>query len=127
MLKKWISTGVFLLCLMCSPMAFAYVDDAGVMNQFDYDNATPLWDYINANGYRFYGQSSMDDQYIKTDNSMFITISRGGFLGDFYSYPAGTLTQLIFLKPGPMTDKGIQVGDKAEKVIKVYGQAYCQE
>lgn len=124
MLKKWISTGVFLLCLMCSPMAFAYVDDAGVMNQFDYDNATPLWDYINANGYRFYGQSSMDDQYIKTDNSMFITISRGGFLGDFYSYPAGTLTQLIFLKPGPMTDKGIQVGDKAEKVIKVYGQAY---
>ena len=50
MLKKWISTGVFLLCLMCSPMAFAYVDDAGVMNQFDYDNATPLWDYINANG-----------------------------------------------------------------------------
>lgn len=41
MLKKWISTGVFLLCLMCSPMAFAYVDDAGVMNQFDYDNATP--------------------------------------------------------------------------------------
>lgn len=30
MLKKWISTGVFLLCLMCSPMAFAYVDDAPV-------------------------------------------------------------------------------------------------
>ena len=83
MLKKWISTGVFLLCLMCSPMAFAYVDDAGVMNQFDYDNATPLWDYINANGYRFYGQSSMDDQYIKTDNSMFITISRGGFWAIF--------------------------------------------
>ena len=96
MLKKWISTGIFLLCLMYSPVSFAYVDDAGVMNQFDYDNATPLWDYINANGYRFYGHDAMNDQYIKTDNSMFIMISRGGFLGDFYSYPAGTLTQLIF-------------------------------
>lgn len=123
-MKKWFSLIIMTFFTLISTAGFAYVDDAGVMNKFDYDNSQPLWDYINANDYRFYGQDQMHDQYIKNDNSMFITISRGGFLGSFYGYKPGTLTRLIFLKPGPKTDKGIQVGDKANDAIAAYGAAY---
>lgn len=126
-MKKWFSLFIMAVGLLLNVTAFAYVDDAGVMDKFDYDNSQPLWDYLNANDYRFYGHDEMHDQYIKKDNSIFMTISRGGFLGYFYDYKPGTLTRLIFLKPGPKTDKGIQVGDKANDAIAAYGAAYPQD
>lgn len=78
MLKKWISTVLAAACMMIGTTAFAYTDDAGIMDHFNYDNSMNMWQYLNDNGFQFkedqYHHNPGVDGYFKNDHSMFIAI-----------------------------------------------------
>ncbi|MGN8759012.1 hypothetical protein [Acidaminococcus fermentans] len=101
--------------------AHAYVEDAGVLNNFHTDRQQPMWDYINSHNYRFFNKDSGSDYYITKDNTTFMAISNGNIV---YGWAPGVLQYLIFLKPGPKTDLGIQVGDSVKTLIATYGSAH---
>ncbi|WP_074706047.1 hypothetical protein [Acidaminococcus fermentans] len=101
--------------------AHAYVEDAGVLDNFHTDLEERMWDYLNSHNYRFYNKRASDDCYITNDNTAFMAI-----LNEKTIVPgnSGKLHYLIFLKPGPKTDLGIQVGDSVKKLIATYGEAH---
>lgn len=122
MLKKWIRSFLTAACIMIGTTAFAYSDDVGIMDRFNYDNSMYMYDYLNANDYRFYNHFSdgREDAYIKNDNSIFMVIANKG------NYPIlpGQMHSVIILKPGITTDKGIQVGSTLQDVVNAYGKIY---
>ncbi len=120
MLKKWVSVCLTVACMTIGTTALAYVDDAGVMDQFNYNNDQYLYDYFNNNDYRFYNKSQKADAYIKNDNSLFMTISNNSLEGLWRQ--AGMLYQIVIMKPGYKTDKGIEVGMTLNQVKTAYGE-----
>ena len=64
MLKKWVSVVFTVAYTMIGTTALAYVDDAGVMDYFNYNNDQYLYDYFNNNDYRFYNKSQKADAYM---------------------------------------------------------------
>lgn len=127
MLKKWICTVLTAACMMLGTTAFAYVDDAGIMGQFDYDDSMYMWDYLNANDYRFYNKGTWSfhsDIYIKNDNSMYMEIYNDHYFNHPPYQVPGKLICIGIFKPGIKTDKGIEVGDSFSDVVKAYGEVY---
>lgn len=120
MLKKWVSVVFTVAYTMIGTTALAYVDDAGVMDYFNYNNDQYLYDYFNNNDYRFYNKSQKADAYIKNDNSLFMTISNNSLEGLWRQ--AGMLYQIVIMKPGYKTDKGIEVGMTLNQVKTAYGE-----
>lgn len=124
-LKHVISSIAVTVAISIVPVGtMAYVDDAGIMNKFNYTNTQYLYDYLNNNNFRFYNKEFLYDAYIKNDNSLFMTISTdhiGGLLP--WSRKAGMMGVVVILKPGYATDKGIEVGMKAEQMSAAYGTA----
>lgn len=125
MVKKWLRVILTSVCMMIGTTAFAYVDDAGIMGQFNYDNSMNMWQYLNDNGFQFkpdrYRSNPGVDGYIKNDHSMFISIINKD---RFHLLQPGQLVKVIILKPGVSTDKGIQVGSSVSDVINSYGKVY---
>lgn len=70
MVKKWLRVILTSVCMMIGMNAFAYVDDAGIMGQFNYDNSMNMWQYLNDNGFQFkpdrYRHNPGVDGYMKT-------------------------------------------------------------
>lgn len=115
-----LSVGIlFGVCFEVTP-AHAYVEDAGVLDNFHTDPLQPMWDYLNSHNYRFYNKKLGFDYYITKDNTMFMAISNGNSV---LGADPGVLYYLIFINPGPKTDLGIQVGDSVKKLIETYGEA----
>ena len=100
----------------------AYTDNAGVMNHFNYDNTQYLYDYLNANNFRFYNKDGWQDAYLKNDNSLFILLRNNTLQNN--RRPIGLMDFLVILRPGYATDKGIEVGMSMQKVIETYGPVY---
>lgn len=125
MVKKWLCVILTSVCMMIGMNAFAYVDDAGIMGQFNYDNSMNMWQYLNDNGFQFkpdrYRNNPGVDGYMKNDHSMFISIINKD---RFHLLQPGQLVKVIILKPGVSTDKGIQVGSSVSDVINSYGKVY---
>lgn len=122
-LKKWgIVLGLMMGVAGGVTPAQAYVDNACIMGGFNADGSMYMWDYLNENNYRFYNKKGSEDYYIKKDNSVFMDISNGGW--SLEPLEAGKMRLIIFLKPGPKTDKGIQVGDNLKKLVNTYGSVY---
>lgn len=125
MVKKWLRVILTSVCMMIGMNAFAYVDDAGIMGQFNYDNSMNMWQYLNDNGFQFkpdrYRSNPGVDGYMKNDHSMFISIINKD---RFHLLQPGQLVKVIILKPGVSTDKGIQVGSSVSDVINSYGKVY---
>ncbi|MDY5214765.1 MAG: hypothetical protein SPH51_06130 [Megasphaera elsdenii] len=105
--------------------AFAYVDDAGIMDHFNYANDQCLYDYLNHNDYQLYHKDTNADAYIKNDNSLFMSISTDS-LGGFWR-KEGMLYTVIMMKPGYKTDKGIEVGMTLKQVKEAYGEIYASK
>ena len=127
MVKKIIKTLLASICILIGTTSFAYVDDAGIMGQFNYDNSMYMWDYLNANDYRFYNKGVYcfySDIYIKNDNSMYMEIYNENFLNHPPYQVPGKLCCIGIFKPGIKTDKGIAVGDSFSDVVKAYGEIY---
>ena len=127
LLKRWIYAVLTAIFMMMGTTAFAYVDDAGIMGQFDYDDSMYMWDYLNANDYRYYNKGKWafyTDIYIKNDNSMYMEIYNDNYFNDRIYQAPGKLTCIGIFKPGIKTDKGIEVGDSFSDVVKAYGEVY---
>lgn len=122
MIKKWIRATLTALCVMIGTTAFAYSDDVGIMDRFNYDNSMYMYDYLNSNDYRFVNHfnAGTQDGYMKNDNSMFMVLANKSD----YPIQPGQMNSVIILKPGIFTDKGIQVGDTLQKLINTYGKVY---
>ncbi len=116
-----LSVGVLLGAGVGVTPAHAYVEDAGVLDNFHTDKDEPMWDYLNSHNYRFFNKDQANDYYITKDNTTFMAISNGNIV---FGWKPGVLRYMIFLKPGPKTDLGIQVGDSVKKLIATYGPAY---
>lgn len=100
--------------------SFAYVDDAGIMDHFNYANDQCLYDYLNQNDYKFYSKDRWSDAYLKKDHSLFMTISNNPLAG--LRRQSGLLYTILIMKPGYQTDKGIEVGMSLEQAIAAYGE-----
>ena len=53
MVKKWLRVILTSVCMMIGMNAFAYVDDAVIMGQFNYDNSMNMWQDQNDNRFQF--------------------------------------------------------------------------
>lgn len=125
MIKRLTKIVLSIAFMLIGATSFAYVDDAGIMNKFNYDNSMNMWNYLNENGFHFikpkYDHQPGIDGYMKNDSSMLVLIINN----DSYKLlQPGQLVQVVIIKPGIKTDKGIQVGSTINDVINAYGKVY---
>ena len=78
MIKRLTKIVLSIAFMLIGATSFAYVDDAGIMNKFNYDNSMNMWNYLNENGFHFiepkYDHQPGIDGYMKNDSSMLVLI-----------------------------------------------------
>ena len=101
MIKKWIRATLTALCVMIGTTAFAYSDDVGIMDRFNYDNSMYMYDYLNSNDYRFVNHfnAGTQDGYMKNDNSMFMVLANKSD----YPIQPGQMNSVIILAMSQQT------------------------
>lgn len=124
---------LFILAVMCflclgynSSQVSAYVDDAKILSGLD--TKTVAADaYLNANGFHYIGKSSYKPHWgngkvFYTEHGVYST-NDGSTITVWYEN-TNRLGKIYLVKPGPKTDKGIEVGMNVSDIEKRYGKIF---
>lgn len=125
--KILISIFVSLISLLCFPPShsYAYVDDAKVLSGLDI-SATKADEFLNTNGFSYIGRAgynphwSNERQYHGYD----VYSSQDGSIITCWIEDRNQLFNIYLTKPGPKTDKGIEVGMSVVDIENRYGKIF---
>ncbi len=126
--------GLSIICLLCmgyirTSYVFAYVDDAKILSGLDPEKVVGDA-YLNANGFHYVGKSSYkprwgNNQVIYRDHGIYST-SDGSVITVWYE-SINRLGNIYLVKPGPKTDKGIEVGMSVSDIERRYGKIFTAQ
>ena len=130
-LKIFASAFFCLISLLClSPThSYAYVDDAKVLSGLD-TYKVPGDIYLNTHDFHYIGKASYkpgwgNGKTYYHDYGAYI--SKDGSIITIWFEDKNRLGNIYFVKPGPKTDKGIEVGMNVSDIEKKYGKIFTAQ